>query len=104
MHYGPPQFIILDLFTSDRVYLSGCLAAFNFEELNVFLLTEKLLVYIQFLYILYVCVCVCVCVCIYIYIYISIQEPLGIFSRVCLNNTFHCSLLHSRLHKLLVAA
>ncbi len=47
MHYGHSQFIILNLFTSDRVYLSGCLAAFNFEELNdVFLLTTRSYIYI----------------------------------------------------------
>ncbi len=68
VHYGHSQFIILDLFTSDRVYLSGCLAAFNFEELNVFLLIEKLLVYTICIYT--VCIYVCVCVCVYIYIYI----------------------------------
>ncbi len=32
MHYGHSQFIILNLFTSDRVYLSGCLAAFNMRN------------------------------------------------------------------------
>ncbi len=32
VHYGHSQFIILNLFTSDRVYLSGCLAAFNLRN------------------------------------------------------------------------
>ncbi len=38
---------IMNLFISDRVYLSGCLAAFNFEEFNyVFHLTIRSYLYI----------------------------------------------------------
>ncbi len=39
--------LYMNLFTSGRVYLSGCLAAFNFEELNdVFHLTMRSFIYI----------------------------------------------------------